>query len=191
MLTIFAIVYGWIEKPNASRKNLVMGSFLEITAIIAFFVGRIFTKDIEWMALADLIIEIGFLFIMNNIGLYTVDDMVSSSIFADGGFGFISLDFKKRYLSATDVAKKFIPEIADNHADHYIEDEELRMLFEGWVDDFKENNASQNHTFKSGDTDYYVRVSFLYDGMKKRGYLLEIAKEAINHPVPAPVETNI
>ena len=43
----------------------------------------------------------------------------------------------------------------------FIEDEELRMLFEGWVDDFKENNASQNHTFKSGDTDYYVRVSFL------------------------------
>lgn len=191
VLTIFAIVYGWIEKPNASRKNLVMGSFLEITAIIAFFVGRIFTKDIEWMALADLIIEIGFLFIMNNIGLYTVDDMVSSSIFADGGFGYISLDFKKRYLSATDVAKKFIPEIANNHADHYIEDEELRMLFEGWVDEFKKNNASQNHTFKSGDTEYYVRVSFLYDGMKKRGYLLEIAKEAINHPVPAPVETNI
>ena len=168
-----------------------MGSFLEITAIIAFFVGRIFTKDIEWMALADLIIEIGFLFIMNNIGLYTVDDMVSSSIFADGGFGYISLDFKKRYLSSTDVAKKFIPEIANNHADHYIEDEELRMLFEGWVDEFKENNASQNHTFKNGDTEYYVRVSFLYDGMKKRGYLLEIAKEAINHPVPAPVETNI
>ena len=55
VLTVFAIVYGWIEKPNASRKNLVMGSFLEITAIIAFFVGRIFTKDIEWMALADLI----------------------------------------------------------------------------------------------------------------------------------------
>ena len=47
------------------------------------------------------------------------------------------------------------------------------------------------YTFKNGDTDYYVRVSFLYDGMKKRGYLLEIAKEAINHPVPAPVETNI
>ena len=71
------------------------------------------------------------------------------------------------------------------------EDEELRMLFEGWVDEFKKNNASQNHTFKNGDTEYYVRVSFLYDGMKKRGYLLEIAKEAINHPVPAPVETNI
>ena len=183
VLTVFAVVYGWREKPNVSRKNLVLGSFLEIVAIIAFFVGRIFTKDIEWMALADLIIEIGFLFIMNNIGLYTVDDMVSSSILADGGFGYISLDFKKRYLSSTDVAKKFIPEIANNHADHYIEDEDLRKIFEGWVEEFKKNNATQNHTFKKGDTEYVVRVSFLYDGKKKRGYLLEISDDTVNQPV--------
>ena len=188
VLTVFAVVYGWMEKPNASRKNLVLGSFLEIVAIIAFFVGRIFTKDIEWIALADLIIEIGFLFIMNNIGLYTVDNMVSSSILADGGFGYISLDFKKRYLSSTDVAKKFIPEIADNHADHYIEDEELRRLFESWVDEFKTKKTSQNHTYKKGDTEYVVRVSFLYDGKKKRGYLLEISDDTVNQPVIKPVE---
>ena len=188
VLTVSAVIYGWIEKPSASRKNLVLGSFLEIVAIIAFFIGRIFTKDIEWMALADLIIEIGFLFIMNDIGLYTVEDMVSSSIFADGGFGYISFDFKKRYLSSTDVAKKFVPKIANNHADHYIEDEELRRIFEGWIDEFKKNNASQNHSFKNGDAEYVVRVSFLYDGKKKRGYLLEISDDTVNQPVIKTVE---
>ena len=182
VLTFFALIYGWIEKPNVSKKNLVVGAFLQMISIFAFFVGRIFTKDIEWMALADLLIEIGFLFVMNNLGLYKVDVMVSSSILADGGFGYISLDFKKRFLSATDVARKFFPEIANNHADRYIEDEDLRKVFEEWVNDFKKKQTPQNHIYKKDDSVYMIHVSYLYDGKKKRGYLLEITDDTKNHP---------
>ena len=155
----------------------MIAALMQIFSIITFFVGRLISKDIEWMALTDLVDEIGFLIIMNNIGLYNVDEMISSSILKEGQFGYISLDFNKRFLSATDVARRFIPEIAKNRVDHEIEDENLRELVDKWVDDMKKSNVSRYHTLRKGDFIYLIRVSDLNDGRKKRGYLLEISDD--------------
>ena len=177
IITIIVLAYGWIKKPNVSRKILAIAAFMQVFSIFSFFLGRLITKDIEWMALADLVDEIGFLIIMNSIGLYRVDDMVSSSILAEGEYGYISLDFKYRYLSATDVAKKFFPEIAKNHVDHVIEDGKMRQLFEQWIEDYKRKNVSRFHHYRRGESIYLIRVSDLNDGRKKRGYLLEISDD--------------
>jgi len=177
IITIIVLAYGWIKKPSVSRKILAIAAFMQVFSIFSFFLGRLITKDVEWMALADLVDEIGFLIIMNSIGLYRVDDMVSSSILAEGEYGYISLDFKYRYLSATDVAKKFFPEIAKNHVDHVIEDEKMRQLFEQWIEEYKRKNVSRHHVYRRGGSIYLVRVSDLYDGRKKRGYLLEISDD--------------
>ena len=177
IMTIIVLAYGWIKKPSVSRKILAIAAFMQVFSIFSFFLGRLITKDVEWMALADLVDEIGFLIIMNSIGLYRVDDMVSSSILAEGEYGYISLDFKYRYLSATDVAKKFFPEIAKNHVDHVIEDEKMRQLFEQWIEEYKRKNVSRHHVYRRGGSIYLVRVSDLYDGRKKRGYLLEISDD--------------
>jgi len=61
-------------------------------------VGRSVTKEIEWMALADLVDEIGFLIIMSRIVLYRVDDLVSSSLMKEGEYGYIAVDLKLKYL---------------------------------------------------------------------------------------------
>ncbi len=175
--TLFALVYGWLKKPNVSGRNLAIAAFMQIFSIFAYFLGRMISKNIEWMALADLVDEIGFLLIMDRVGLYFVDDMVSSSILKDGEFGYISLDFKRRYLSATDGAKRFIPEIANNHADRMIESEAIREIFDRWIDDYEKENVSKTHTYRNGEFIYIVRVSDLYDGRRKRGYLLEITDD--------------
>ena len=177
IITIIVLAYGWIKKPSVSRKILAIAAVMQVFSIFSFFLGRLITKDVEWMALADLVDEIGFLIIMNSIGLYRVDDMVSSSILAEGEYGYISLDFKYRYLSVTDVAKKFFPEIAKNHVDHVIEDEKMRQLFEQWIEEYKRKNVSRFHHYRRGESIYLVRVSDLYDGRKKRGYLLEISDD--------------
>lgn len=177
IITIIVLAYGWIKKPSVSRKILAIAAFMQVFSIFSFFLGRLITKDVEWMALADLVDEIGFLIIMNSIGLYRVDDMVSSSILAEGEYGYISLDFKYRYLSATDVAKKFFPEIAKNHVDHVIEDEKMRQLFEQWIEEYKRKNVSRFHHYRRGESIYLIRVSDLNDGKKKRGYLLEISDD--------------
>ena len=175
--TFFALFYGWFKKTAVSRRNLAIAAFMQIFSIFAFFVGRAITKEIEWMALADLVDEIGFLLIVDSIGLYRVDDLVSSSILKEGQFGYVSLDYKKRYLSATEVAKRFLPELAKNHADRPIEDDNLRELFERWIDEFKRKNVSRNHTYRRDKFIYLIRVGDLYDGKKKRGYLIEITDD--------------
>ena len=175
--TLFALLYGWFKKPNVSRRNLLIAAFMQMFSIFAYFVGRMITKEIEWMALADLVDEIGFLLIMDRVGLYFVDDMVSSSLLKDGQFAYISLDYKRRYLSATDAAKKIIPEIATNHADRIIESDEIRELFDKWIDGFEKENVSKTHIYRKDDFIYTIRVGDLYDGSRKRGYLLEITDD--------------
>lgn len=174
VLTFYALIYGYLHKPDVSRRNLAIAAFMQIFSIFAYFIGRAITKDIEWMAVADLVDEIGFLIIMDRVVLYDVGDLVSSSIIKEGQFGYISLDLQKRYLSATDAAKRFFPEIAHNHADKIIENEDVRVLFDKWIEDLKRENVSKLHYHRRGEFIYAVRVSDLYDGSKKRGYLLEI-----------------
>ncbi|MBR4431291.1 MAG: hypothetical protein IKS75_08355 [Clostridiales bacterium] len=175
--TLVVLAYGWFKKPNISKRDLAIAAFMQIFSIFCYFVGRMVMKEIEWMALADLVDEIGFLLIMNHIGLYRVDDLVISSIQNEGKVGFIAMDFKKRYLSATDVAKRFIPEIADNPADHIIKDDNLRDLFDKWIDQYSVEKMSVDHTFHKDKSIYLIHVQDLYDGNQKRGYLLEITDD--------------
>ena len=172
--TLFALVYGWFKKPDASRRNLAIAVFLQLFSIFAYLFGRTITKEIEWMALADLVDEIGFLIIMNRVGLYRVDDLVSSSIVKEGKSGYISLDYNRRYLSATDVAKRFLPELANNRADMIITDDKLREMFNKWIDEFNKENLSIKHVYRRGEFIYLIHVGDLYDGTTKRGYLIEI-----------------
>ena len=175
--TLVVLAYGWFKKPNISKRDLAIAAFMQIFSIFCYFIGRMVMKEIEWMALADLVDEVGFLLIMNHIGLYRVDDLVLSSIQNDGKVGYVALDFKKRYLSATDTAKRFIPEISKNPADHEIEDEELRGLFNKWIDQYSVEKLSIDHTFHKDKSIYLVHVQDLYDGNQKRGYLLEITDD--------------
>jgi len=177
VVTMIALIYGWFKKPNVSRKNLLIAAFMQLFSIFAFFVGRSITKDIEWMALADLVDEIGFLIILNRVGLYRVDDLVSSSLVREGKSGYISLDFKRRYLSATKVAKKFLPELTNNRADRIIEDEELRRLFDRLIDEYTKDNLAIKHIYRRNGLIYLVHVGDLYDDASKRGYLIEITDD--------------
>ena len=178
--TIFAVIWGWIKKPDVSKRNLAICAFMQIFSIFAFFIGRSITKDIEWMALADLVDEIGFLLIMDRIVLYRVDTLVSSSIIKEGEVGYISLDLKYRYLGATEVAIRFLPEIGKNHADKEIENEELRENFTRWIDQFKQEKVSKKHIYRRDDCIYSVHVGELYDGKRMRGYLLEIIDDTVH-----------
>ena len=175
--TLVVLAYGWFKKPNISKRDLAIAAFMQIFSIFCYFIGRMVMKEIEWMALADLVDEIGFLLIMNHIGLYRVDDLVISSIQNEGKVGYIAMDFKKRYLSATDTAKRFIPEISRNHADREIEDDELRELFNKWIDQYSVEKLSIDHTYHKDKSIYLIHVQDLYDGNQKHGYLLEITDD--------------
>ena len=175
--TLVVLAYGWFKKPNISKRDLAIAAFMQIFSIFCYFIGRMVMKEIEWMALADLVDEIGFLLIMNHIGLYRVDDLVISSIQNEGKVGYIAMDFKKRYLSATDTAKRFIPEISRNHADREIEDDELRELFNKWIDQYSVEKLSIDHAYHKDKSIYLIHVQDLYDGNQKHGYLLEITDD--------------
>lgn len=175
--TIIVLLIGWFKRPNVSRRDLAIASFMQIFSIFAFFLGRLINKDIEWMALGNLVDEIGFLLIMNHIGLYRVEDLVISSILNEGKVGYIAFDFSKKYLSATDTAKKFLPEIASNHTDRLLDNEELREMFGKWIEEFSRDNNSIRHVYHKDKRIYSIYITDLYDGTDIRGYLLHITDD--------------
>lgn len=175
--TIIVLLIGWFKKPNVSKRDLAIASFMQIFSIFAFFLGRLITKEIEWMALGNLVDEIGFLLIMNHISLYRVEDMVISSIQNEGKVGYIAMDFEKHYLSATDTAKRFLPEIASNRADNVIENEALRDMFSKWIDEFSKDNLEVKHVYHKDKRIFLIHVGDLYDGTDIRGYLLVITDD--------------
>lgn len=175
--TLVVLAYGWFKKPNISKRDLVIAAFMQIFSIFCYFIGRMVMKEIEWMALADLVDEIGFLLIMNHIGLYRVDDLVLSSIQNEGKTGYIALDFNKKYLSSSDVAKRFLPELAKTPADHVITDDTLRETFNKWIEQYATEKMSIDHPFHKDKFIYLVHVGDLYDGNQKRGFLLEITDD--------------
>ena len=186
--TMVVLAYGWFKKPNISKRDLAIAAFMQIFSIFCYFVGRMIMKEIEWMALADLIDEIGFLLIMNHIGLYQVDDLVLSSIQNEGKVGYVALDFKKRYLSSSDVAKRFLPELARTPADHPITDDALRESFDKWIEQYATEKMSLDHTLNKDKFIYLVHVGDLYDGNEKRGYLIEITDDTEHQERVADIE---
>ena len=175
--TVIVLLIGWLKKPNVSRRDLAIASFMQIFSIFAFFVGRMVTKEIEWMAVGDLVDEIGFLLIMNHIGLYRVENLVSSSIQCEGKTGYIAMDFNKNFLSATETAIKFLPEIAKARADKPLESSKLQELIIKWIDEFSKDNILIKHVYHQGKAIYVIHVGDLYDGTDIRGYLIVVTDD--------------
>ena len=53
----------------------------------------------------------------------------------------------------------------------------MLFRFDMWIEDFRRKNVSKKHTLRRGEFIYSVRVGDLYDGNRKRGYLIEISDD--------------
>ena len=50
-------------------------------------------------------------------------------------------------------------------------------MFAKWIEEFKSENVSKVHTYRKGEKIYLIHISDLYDGKRRRGYLLEISDD--------------
>ena len=53
----------------------------------------------------------------------------------------------------------------------------MRDLFGKWIEEYEEKKVSTVHTYRRKGCIYLIRISSLYDGKRKRGYLLEISDD--------------
>lgn len=180
-----AVVAGCIKK-QVSNRFIIFLALPEVLSVISFFAGRTLLQPFEFFRNAELIpfaydvAMVVYLFIERKLVLYNLPGMAIETVVQNGNTGFISFDFKFRYLGSNETAKALFPELNDMTVDKPITSDSLTGSLLEWLEDFKNDNSCNNVFYKKGEKIYLVDISFLSDGRRKRGYQMYITDDTKN-----------
>ena len=198
---IVAIVYSWFRKKDVPRRMLLLIVIPEVICVLDYLVfSKIFKSGLDLVSLGYLIAEVVYLLIAYRVNLYDVSNTVIDSYVQEQKLGYISFDFKYRYLGSNEVARELVPELADNAVDDMFGYKPSQRKMRHFLESFKNNNENNTFVYIVHDKDnnagdaknetvndnndndriYNVNVNYLYDGSRKRGYIITFTDDTAN-----------
>ncbi|MBR1765233.1 MAG: HD domain-containing protein [Ruminococcus sp.] len=169
ILGVAASVYSIFKKKDVSNKIIYLLLFTEFIGIASYFLQKVL--DVEFVPLSYFGAQVIYLLIIHRMCLYDIDDTVVDSLVQTGDTGFASFDFKLNYLGSNETAKQMFPELRDLTVDKPADiNDKLKNTAVKWLSDFREDESKNKVFYEADDHIYLVNVSYLYDGIKKRGY---------------------
>ena len=181
-LSIFIIVYTIIKKIQMPRVVLHLMLSVEVLSFGVFLISRTVLRDTEIMPFLYLINQFVFLVISDRMNIYRISDIAITTMVEHSDMGFVTFDFKLKYLGSNDIAKTIIPAICGLSVDQSIaENPAFSDNILKWIGDFVDDNASDKSVYRiydendpDNDRIYSITVDYLYDGSRKRGYQIII-----------------
>ena len=187
LASLIAIVYSYFKKNEVSRVLLYLLFLPQAFTTLGYLLQKLLKTEVDFLPVFYVMSEIVYLIIVRRLALYEVSDMVIESMVESGDTGFVSFDFKNRYLGSNDTAKSILPALLRLRVDKDINGEpELKKTVIHWVDSFEKEGVSKNlfripdETGGDNDKVYTVNVNYLYDGKKRRGYQIFLADDTQN-----------
>ncbi len=186
---IAVIIYSLAKKNQVSRVMLYLLVFTEVVAIAAYVAGRVI-KTVEPVPAAFVIGQLTYIVIIKRISLYDVTDVAIDSMVQSGDTGFISIDFKYRYLGSNNTARKVFPSLESLTVDKTIvNNEEMQKTVHRWLETFKSDNTLSKFHYEVDNKIYLINISYLYDGSRNRGYQLFITDDTKNQQYIKLIDT--
>ena len=176
-----AIVYSFFRKKQVSRRIIWLLFIPEIVTVTAFFSGRLLSEVIELTPAGYVFAQVMYLMIGHYICLYDIEGTAIDSLTETGVTGFISIDFKMRYLGSNETARKIFPELNDLTVDWPLK--KCRTLYERftpWLLLFQGDEAKDKYYYNSGDQIYLVDINYLFDNGRKRGFQMVVSDDTKN-----------
>lgn len=187
VISIVAIIYSFFKKRQVSRRILFLVLLPDVVSIFSYIIGRRIIDDFDLIPIGYVLAQFLYLLIVYRVSLYNINETVIDSIAQNGETGFISFDFKRRYLGSNETAKKIIPSLNGITVDEtLIGDSIAGRKIKHWIDSFYEDEKNNSFVYViHGDnaTDeriYNVSVSYLYDGFRKRGFIINMIDDTQN-----------
>ena len=189
LVGILMILYSWLKKKDVPRRILLLLVIPDAICVLTYFVWlKAFDGKVDLVPLGYVISELVFLLIAYRVNLYDVSNTVIDSYVHERKVGYISFDFKYRYLGSNDIAKQLMPELKETAVDEMLGNKPSQRRIRHFLDSFKENPANNTfvHTMRDvegeadGETIYNVNVNYLYDGNKRRGYIITFIDDTAN-----------
>ena len=178
LISLGVIIYTWFRKNQVSRKVLALLFLPEVVAMIAFFGGRQILPNVELVPLAYLFAQGMYLIIASRMALYDVAETAVDSLVENGAVGLLSIDFKYHYLGSNETAKEIFPALHDLTVDLSVKRiKSFQDLVTPWLDTFQENDTRCTQHYEKDSRIYLVKLSWLYNDQKRRGYQLTITDD--------------
>lgn len=173
IISLVAMAYSYFKRNEASNKIIRPLLITELITIVAFFGGRMITKDIEFVPIVYVLDQVAYLFISHRMCLYDITDTGIESLVQSGDTGMVSLDFKYNYLGSNKTAKTIFPELYRVKVDKSIVGHKsLEESMLEWIKEFEKSSENNKFPYHMGDKSYFVEINYLYNGKKKKGYHL-------------------
>lgn len=186
---IITLVYSWFKKKDVPRRILLLLVVPDVVCVFSyFFVLKAAGAELDLIPLGYCMAEALYLLIAFRVNLYDVGDTVIDSMVQEEEIGYISFDFEIRYLGSNEVARKIVPELNDVAIDdpfgYKPSERKIRHFIEAFKQDPSDNTGLITIHDDDGDPDndrfYNVNVNYLYDGNKKRGYIITFNDDTEN-----------
>ncbi|MCR4885555.1 MAG: HD domain-containing protein [Clostridiales bacterium] len=185
---IAAIGYSLHRKKQVPRTILYLLILPDVICMLSFFVGRRIIQTVDFVPLGYVLAELTFLLIAHRVNLYDVSDTVIDSMVQDRGIGYVSFDYRYRYLGSNHVAKQLVPGLADLAVDEPFGYKPTQRKIRHFLDSFRQDPENSAFVYtvpgESGDDGderiYNVNVNYLYDGIHRRGYIVTFTDDTAN-----------
>ncbi len=185
---IATLLYSWFKKKDVPRRILLLLVIPDIVCIFCYaFVLKAFDSSVDLMPVGYCLAEIMYLLIAFRVNLYDVGDTVIDSMVQEEQIGYISFDFKNCYLGSNEVARKIVPDLnyvaVDAPFGYKPSERKIRHFIEAFKKDPSNNTGLLTiHDEDNHDNDKYyaVNVNYLYDGLRKRGYIITFNDDTEN-----------
>ena len=180
-LCIFVIIYTYITRKDVSTRILNLLFFPGIFSAFSYFFGRSRNGVLNLIPLSYVLTQLVFLIIIRRVNLYDISDTAIDSLVNTGATGFISVDRKFRYLGSNETASRFFPQLKELHVDKPIAGcSKVGDMIIRWIKVFLEDESRNQVLFGYEDKYYLIRITYLYEGNKKRGNQLFITDDTQN-----------
>ena len=184
---IAAIGYSLHRKKQVPRTILYLLVLPEVICVLTFFVLRRLIRPVDFVPLGYVLAQLTYLLIARRVNLYDISDTVIDSMVRDGGIGYISFDFRCRYLGGNDLAKQLAPELLELAVDEPLGDRPALRRIRHFLDSFRRDQANCAFVYtlrgaggEADDRIYNVNVNYLYDGSRRRGYIVTFTDDTAN-----------
>ena len=184
---IVAICYSLVKKSQVPKTIIALLVIPDCFSIFSFFILRRLITVVEIVPLIYVLAQIMYIIIANRANLYNVSDTAVDSMLRERSVGYISFDYRYRYLGSNVMARNLVPELSRMSLDDVLGYKSAERKIRHFLDSFKEDPKKNTFTYivrdpedESEELIYNVNINYLYEGSKKRGYLVSFTDDTAN-----------
>lgn len=180
VMSVAALAYAYFRKKDVSRRTIYLLLLTELLSVASYF-ARHLVEPWEISPAVYTAAQIVFLIIIRRVCLYDITDTGIDTLVQTGATGFISFDFKGRYLGSNETAKRMLPELSALTVDRRAEDSAvMRETALRWLADFRADEKNDKVYYTRDGSTYLVSVTYLYNGHRRRGYQFFLTDDTKN-----------